>query len=96
MRSLAGRIIAWRAIKHGVNLFGVLVGDTAKGRKGTSWGRVRQVMTIADPEWTAQRVHTRLSSGERVIWAVRDPITAFEKQGKVRMPVSSRSKATRA
>jgi hypothetical protein len=28
------------------------------------------------------RVHTGLSSGEGVIWAVPDPITGFEKQGK--------------
>jgi len=68
--------------RHGTNLFAVLVGDTAKGRESTSWGRVRQVMTIADPQWTDQQVHTGLSSGEGVIWAVRDSITGYERQGK--------------
>ncbi len=29
--------------KHGTNLFTVLVGPSAKGRKGTSWSRVRQI-----------------------------------------------------
>jgi hypothetical protein len=67
---------------HAPNLFAVLVGETSKGRKGTSWGRVRQVMAIADPQWTSDRVHTGLSSGEGVIWAVRDPIIGYERPGK--------------
>jgi hypothetical protein len=68
--------------RHGTNLFAVLVGETAKARKGTAWGRVRQVMEIADPMWTAESVHTGLSSGEGVIWAVRDPIMGTERTGK--------------
>jgi hypothetical protein len=70
------------ADRHGPNVFAVLVGVTAKGRKGTSWGRVRQVMEIADPSWATERVHSGLSSGEGVIWAVRDPINCWEKAGK--------------
>jgi hypothetical protein len=70
------------ADRHGPNVFAVLVGVTAKGRKGTSWGRVRQVMEIADPSWATERVHSGLSSGEGVIWAVRDPINSWEKVGK--------------
>jgi hypothetical protein len=58
--------------RHCANIDAVLVGDTAKGRKGTSWGRVRQIMEVADPEWVRDRVHSGLSSGEGVIWAVRD------------------------
>lgn len=68
--------------RHGPNLFGVLVGVTAKGRKGTSWGRVRQPMEIADPQWASERIHSGLSSGEGVIWAVRDPIMGYEKIGR--------------
>jgi hypothetical protein len=68
--------------RHGANLYAVLVGETSKARKGTSWGRVRQIMAAADPAWTAERVHTGLSSGEGVIWAVRDPITGTERAGK--------------
>jgi hypothetical protein len=68
--------------RHGTNLYAILVGETAKARKGTSWGRVRQITAAADPTWTAERVHTGLSSGEGVIWAVRDPIMGFERAGK--------------
>jgi hypothetical protein len=62
--------------RHGSNLYAVLVGETAKGRKGTSSGRVRQIMQAADPQWVSDRMHSGgLSSGEGLIWAVRDPIT---------------------
>jgi hypothetical protein len=67
---------------HAPNLFAVLVGETSKGRKGTAWGRVRQIMAVAEPSWTSERVHSGLSSGEGVIWAVRDPIRGHERQGK--------------
>lgn len=59
---------------HALNLYVVLVGQTAKGRKGTSWGRVRQIFTMADPGWSSERIHSGLSSGEGLIWHVRDPI----------------------
>lgn len=64
---------------HGPNLNTLVVGDTAKGRKGTSWSRVRQVVELADPEWTAERILGGLSSGEGVVWAVRDPIVSRRK-----------------
>jgi hypothetical protein len=60
------------------NLFAVLVGNTASGRKGTSWGRVHRLLAIADPGWETERIVTGLSSGEGLIWAVRDPIERQE------------------
>lgn len=60
---------------HGVNLYLVLVGDTANGRKGTSWGHVRRVFKVADPVWARDHIQGGLSSGEGLIWAVRDPTT---------------------
>jgi hypothetical protein len=59
---------------HALNLYAVLVGKTAKGRKGTSWGRVRQLFAMADPDWASQCIHGGLSSGEGLIWHVRDAI----------------------
>ncbi len=50
----------------------VLVGESAKGRKGTSWGYVKRLMEFADPQWLRDRVQSGLSSGEGLIHAVRD------------------------
>ena len=66
---------------HGGNLFVLLVGDTAKARKGTSFGRVNQIMIEADEVWAKNHIHTGLSSGEGVIWEVRDAITKLGKDG---------------
>ena len=60
--------------QHFLNLFCVLVGRTSKGRKGTSWGRVKKVMEQAHPQWAGSRIVTGLSSGEGLVWEVRDPI----------------------
>jgi hypothetical protein len=50
----------------------VLVGDSAKARKGSSFDHVARLLGHADPAFTA-RLTTGLSSGEGLIWAVRDP-----------------------
>ena len=60
------------ATRHHPNEFLVLVGDTAKARKGSSFDHVARLLTDADPAFQA-RLSTGLSSGEGLIWAVRDP-----------------------
>jgi hypothetical protein len=71
------------ADRHCGNIFAVLVGVTAKGRKGTSLGQVRSVFENVDPEWAAPggSIVSGLSSGEGLIWNVRD---AIEKRRPVR------------
>ncbi len=58
--------------KHHANLFAILVGETAKGRKGTSMGRIRQVFSMIGDTFSETCIHSGLSSGEGLIWAVRD------------------------
>jgi Protein of unknown function (DUF3987) len=67
---------------HYLNLFALLVGETARARKGTSLGRVRQIMAPADSDWERTRIVSGLSSGEGVIWAVRDPVISRTKDKK--------------
>jgi Protein of unknown function (DUF3987) len=57
---------------HGVNLFGVVVGDTAKARKGTATDVALDILKRADPLFAASRVVSGLSSGEGLINGVRD------------------------
>ena len=69
-----GRLPGWavEATRHPCNLFVAVVGDTASGRKGTSWGQARRLVEMADPDWK-DRTASGLSSGEGLIWQVRDP-----------------------
>jgi hypothetical protein len=60
--------------RHYLNLYGVLVGQSSKGRKGTSWNHIANLMERVDPDWKQDHISSGLSSGEGLIWAVRDPI----------------------
>jgi hypothetical protein len=69
---------------HYLNLFTCLVGRTSKGRKGVSQAHSRRLLGAVDPDWAANHVSSGLSSGEGLIWAVRDPIERLHpiKNGK--------------
>ena len=62
------------ADKHHGNLFAVMVGVSSKGRKGTSWGYIRELFKLAEPGWAEQCVKSGLSSGEGLIHHVRDAV----------------------
>ena len=59
--------------RHCCNLFSAVVGDTGQGRKGTSTAFARRMMAMCFPEWSSHCNKGGLSSGEGVIWGVRDP-----------------------
>jgi len=72
-------------VKHPPRLDAVLVGDTAKARKGQSWATPRRLLTGVDPAWE-ERVKEGLSSGEGLIYQVRDQRVEsqpLKKAGKV-------------
>ena len=60
--------------KHHANLYACLVGSSSKGRKGTSFGRAKALLEGVDPAWVTDRILSGASSGEGLIWAVRDPV----------------------
>jgi hypothetical protein len=76
-----GAFVRVGADLHYLKLFVALVGATSKGRKGTSWGPVRDLMLEVDPEWGGERVLGGLSSGEGLIFAVRDRVVGEDKDG---------------
>jgi hypothetical protein len=67
--------------RHYLNMFVVLVGETAKGRKGTAWHHAWNILQAVDQAW-CKNVVSGLSSGEGLIWAVRDPIAMTVKDKK--------------
>jgi hypothetical protein len=66
-----GAFFQVEATRHAPNEFMLLVGDSAKARKGSSWDHVRRLLAAVDPS-IEPRILTGLSSGEGLIWAVRD------------------------
>ncbi len=78
--NVIGRAAYFRAEadRHYGNLFAILVGTTSKGRKGTSWGQASRLFEPIDAEWRKHRVIGGLSSGEGLIWAVRDPVSKLQ------------------
>jgi hypothetical protein len=77
----AGRGPGFRveASRHHANLFVGIVGETAAARKGSSLGQALYLIKRADPEW-ARQVKSGASSGEGLIWEVRDPSEARGRQ----------------
>src|SRR6516165_2662874 len=70
---------------HRTNLFVCIVGQSAKARKGTALGCARYVLRQLDEAWDETRVMSGTSSGEGLIWQVRDPIekkVARKERGK--------------
>ena len=70
---------------HHTNEFAVFAGVSSKGRKGTSLGQALRPLSLIDEAWTDTRVAKGgLSSGEGLIWQVRDPICRMERNRKTR------------
>jgi hypothetical protein len=66
--------------RHGTNIFFVCVGESSKSRKGTSSAHIKRIIKRADEVWGKECVTSGLSSGEGLIYAVRDPVTKRVKQ----------------
>ena len=71
-----GRNPHWmaEATRHALNLFVVLVGSTSMGRKGTAQGHIKSIFQSVEPEWVTRCMHSGLSTGEGLIYHIRDPI----------------------
>ena len=59
------------ADRHVAREYGLIVGRTGTGRKGTSWSPIRKLMTLVDGDWS-KRIRTGLSTGEGLIATVSD------------------------
>lgn len=60
------------ATAHRCNENLLLVGNTSKARKGTAWDHVRNIAGLVDYDWTAKCIKSGLTSGEGLIYHVRD------------------------
>jgi hypothetical protein len=60
------------ATRHHPNQFLLLIGDSARARKGSSFDHVTRLLSQVDPAFPS-RLRTGLASGEGLVWALRDP-----------------------
>src|SRR6201994_4087202 len=87
--------------RHALNLFVVLVGESSKARKGTSWNQIARLFAQVDPAWTENRVtSTRLTahglmalmghqSGDRRLLVLAEEHAAvLHTMGRSRSPLS--------
>jgi hypothetical protein len=65
--------------RHYTNIFCLLVGKTAQGRKGTSLGRVKQVFKDLDVHHQNECVTSGLASGEGLLYHIRDAVFSEKK-----------------
>jgi hypothetical protein len=58
--------------RHGLNLFVVLVGESSKARKGTSWNQIARLFSEIDRPWLDTRVTTAPLTPVGLIYPLRD------------------------
>jgi hypothetical protein len=72
------RFFSVGADRHYLNLNVCLVGPTATGAKGMATSEALRPLSIVDVDWSDRRILSGLSSGEGLIWCVRDAIERQE------------------
>lgn len=66
--------------RHQAREFVLIVGRSAKARKGTSWNIVKEIFKLADSIWS-KKIAGGLGSGEGVVNAVRDEQVETDEKG---------------
>ena len=82
--NIAGRFAFFKVEgdKQFTNCFCVLVGKTATGRKGTSFGRVKEVFRGLDEYHEKESLVSGLASGEGLLYHIRDAVIKDGKDGE--------------
>jgi hypothetical protein len=66
--------------RHGLNLFVILVGESSKARKGTSWRQISSLFAEVDPLWASRRVTTTRPTANSILYALRDEEPATDRR----------------
>jgi hypothetical protein len=68
------------ATRHGLNLFVVLVGESSKARKGTSWNQIRRLFAEVEQPWVTERITTARLTPAALIYSLRDQQPATDRR----------------
>jgi hypothetical protein len=66
--------------RHSLNLFVVLIGESSKARKGTSWRQIARLFSEVDELWAERRVTTARLTANGLIHALRDQSPSGQQQ----------------
>jgi hypothetical protein len=66
--------------RHSLNLFVVLVGESSKARKGSSWRQISRLFSEIDGPWIDGRVTSARLSADGLIHALRDEDSATDRR----------------
>jgi hypothetical protein len=66
------------ATRHYGNENALVIGQTSASRKGTSWDEVKRLIEPLDPDWFTHSITGGLSTGEGLIYHVRDEVKGKE------------------
>ena len=66
--------------RHGLNLFVILVGESSKARKGTSWRQISSLFAEADPLWSSRCVTTARPTPSTILHVLRDQQPATDRR----------------
>jgi hypothetical protein len=81
--NMMGRsVFRYQGGRHHLNEFTVIVGKTGRGRKGTSWNAVQNLLECIEGEWLSKRVLNGIQSGEAIIYNVRDERHGIDPKAK--------------
>lgn len=70
------------ATRHYANLYTVVVGETATGRKGTALDEVLRLVRMAAPDWRERSMFSGIGSGEVLVHEVRDERITTNRKGE--------------
>jgi hypothetical protein len=68
------------ATHHGLNLFLVLVGESSKARKRTSWNQVVRLFSEVDRPWLDTRVTTARLTATALVYHLCDQQPATDRR----------------
>jgi hypothetical protein len=66
--------------RHSLNLFVVLIGESSKARKGTSWRQIARLFSEVDDLWVERRVTTARLTANGLIHVLRDQAPSGQQQ----------------
>ncbi|MGI8546702.1 MAG: hypothetical protein ACR2M1_05110, partial [Gemmatimonadaceae bacterium] len=81
--------------RHGANLFALIVGPSADGRKGTAVDAARELLAHADEDFNRGNVVNGMASGQGLLYKIRDAAEAVHSSAPASEPDAKQTSGSR-